>query len=84
MDISAFRKLAFLEKFLILWDEGKYLARFEGHTQLANLFQIQDFFVEVYYNKKNDDILYIHPFEEEEQLDKYLDQIDISVLRLSA
>jgi len=84
MDITEFRQLAFLKKFIILCDQGKYLARFESKTQLANLFQLQGFFVEVYYNKKNDDILYIHPFEEEKHLDKYLDQIDIEDLHISA
>ncbi len=84
INIKHFRNLSFLEKFLVLWDEGVYLARFVGKSHLVNLFRLGGFFVEVYYNKKNEDILYINTFEDTESLDKYLDQIDLEMLTIRA
>jgi hypothetical protein len=50
----------------------------EDHCVL--LFQLDDFYVEVYFDQNCDEIIQCRSFQDPEVLDPYLDQINISHL----
>lgn len=75
-----FSKLEYIDKFHILWEEGVFLSNYQGERHSVNLFSLDNFYVEVYYNNHKDEILYINSFEDTELLDKYLDEISVDAL----
>jgi len=75
-----FSQLEYIDKFHILWEEGLFLSNYQGEKHSVNLFALDHFYVEVYYNNFKDEILYINTFENTDLLDKYLVKISIQEL----
>ena len=73
-----FSQLEYIDKFHILWEEGVFLSNYQGERHSVNLFGLDGFYVEVYYNNFKDEILYINTFENTDLLDKYLEDISIN------
>jgi hypothetical protein len=82
MTIYEFIELDMYEKAEIAWN-GTFIAdRIEKEDNIL-LFSLEDFFVEVYYNVKDDEIITIRPFKSSRLLEPYSDGIDISSLLLN-
>jgi hypothetical protein len=47
-----------------------------GNTQVL-LFQLYSFYVEVYFNEEGDEVVYTRGFEDIEELEPYLNQIEL-------
>ena len=73
-----FSQLEYVDKFHILWEDGIFLSYYRGERHSVNLFSLDGFYVEVYYNESNDEILYINAFEDINLLEKYLENININ------
>ncbi len=58
--------------------EGRYLADRTEDYYGIQLYSIEDFFVEVFYNKPINKIEKFRPFKNKTLLEPYLDKIDIS------
>lgn len=77
MTMYEFNLLSEDEKVDLLYHEGTYLAKRKKHNLTLVLYQLEDFYVEVHYNKYRyliNDIRYFHSLE---LLNPYLEQIDI-------
>ena len=74
------KEYLFLEELLqaqLLWLDGVFLLSRKTDRLHVELFALYDFYVEVFFDLKNDDPLYIKAFEQYKNLDPYLDQINI-------
>ena len=78
MTHTEFTTLAENEQALLTWFNGTYLAQYFDGTFTIILFQVEGFYVEVYYHRKNKEVYRYHNFSNVEKLDPYLDKIDIS------
>ena len=64
----------------LLFENGAYLTCRKQDETLIVLFQVSHFYVEVYFDEKEEIIGFIHAFEQVEFLEPYLAQIDITGL----
>ena len=73
-----FQKLTDVSKMQRLWLDGVYLelTRFTKKLEI-NLYALDDFYVEIFFDKKNSEPLYIKEFEDVDRLAPYFDQIHI-------
>ena len=70
----------FLDELLqaqLLWLDGDFLLSRKTDRLHVELFALYDFYVEVFFDLKNDDPLYIKAFDHYKYLDPYLGQINI-------
>lgn len=58
--------------------EGACIAERKQEELQALLFQVDNFYVEVYFVPDGDEVLYIRCFENTEELEPYLQSIDVS------
>lgn len=65
------------EQYNTVWNIGTHVDTHINKNIAINLYVINDFFVEVYYDIKANKILYKKTFKQGELLDKYLDKIRI-------
>ncbi|HEX4372251.1 MAG TPA: hypothetical protein VHZ50_03005 [Puia sp.] len=80
MHISDFDMIDSLEKIELLAEKGVLLSsRTDGCFQIS-LFQMDSFYVEIYYHISQLCIRLIRCFDETSELNPYLDEIDISDL----
>jgi hypothetical protein len=78
MLLHLFEKFDLNSKACITWKKGVHLGyRTNGNYYMA-LYRIDDFYVEIQYHTCYDGIASIQTFVCEEQLQEYLDQIDIN------
>lgn len=75
MKLYEFSVLPEEEQYNILWSFGSHVDTHISNSIVINLYVINDFFVEVYYNVKENKILCKKHFKQGELLDKYLDKI---------
>lgn len=61
----------------LLWLDGIFLLSRKTDRLHIELFALYDFYVEVFFDLKSDDPLYIKAFNQYYKLDLYLDQINI-------
>lgn len=75
---SDFQKLTEVSKMQRLWLNGVYLdlTRYTKKLQV-NLYALDGFYVEIFFERKHKEPLYIKEFEDPEKLDLYLDQVNI-------
>lgn len=76
-----FQRLTEVSKMQKLWLSGVYLelTRYTKKLQV-NLYALDDFYVEIFFDKKHNEPLYIKEFEELDRLEPYLKQINIDDL----
>lgn len=77
MKIYEFSRLSEEEQYKTVWNIGKLVDQFINENISINLYAINEFFVEVYYDRDNNKILYKKHFKQGELLDKYLNRIKL-------
>ena len=77
MNINEFRALDENEKYEAMW-EGVHIDERDDPEHWVLLYQLGDFYVEVFYHKASNVIVKYTAFRNTERLKPYLNQIDIS------
>ena len=77
MKLYEFSRLIEEEQYNVVWDIGKLVDQYFTESVVINLYAINEFFVEVYYDRDNNKILYKKHFKQGELLDKYLNKIKL-------
>ena len=77
MNLYEFSRLSEEEQYNTTWNIGVIVDQFISDDIAINLYAINEFFVEVYYDKTNNKILYKKHFKQGELLDKYLNRINL-------
>ncbi|GAC1495086.1 MAG: hypothetical protein NVS1B13_25450 [Flavisolibacter sp.] len=80
MNLKEFNLLTEGDQCKILLDKGILIAERLYRDLIIYLFQIQSFYVEVYFHKKFEVVQGFSSFDCNEQLNPYLNMIDIPVL----
>ena len=68
------------KKASLLWEYGTYLMSRYYHQGTVNLYSLEDFYVEVYYNERNNCIEDLQSFRSIDCLEPYLKLIQIRSL----
>ena len=77
MTLYEFIKMEESEQAEAVWN-GVFVADREDEEHRILLYQIESFYVEVYYHKKHNAIISFSSFSSIEKLDAYLDKIPLS------
>jgi hypothetical protein len=77
MKLYEFLRLSEVEQYDAVWSEGVHVDTHINDNIAINLYVINDFYCEVYYNMNTNKILYKQVFKQGVRLDKYLDKIEI-------
>jgi hypothetical protein len=80
MELFDFNTLPLQYQAQFTWDNGVFLATRQTSRHIINLYYTKKFFVEVYFSIKNEGVDMICSFTNIEQLEPYIDQIDIGQL----
>lgn len=80
MTLTEFNGLAEDEQALLTWKAGTYLAQYFDGIFNVLLFQVEGFYVEVYYHSKLDFIYSYNSFTSTDLLEPYLSRINIAGL----
>jgi hypothetical protein len=73
-----FKSLSKKKKYRNLLLNGVCLASRDTEENCILLFQLGDFYVEIYFDKNCDEIIHSRSFKEIDELNPYLERIDIS------
>ncbi len=65
------------EQYTTLWEIGVLVDQFIKDNIAINLYAINEFYVEVYYDQSANKILYKKTFKQGDLLDKYLKRINL-------
>lgn len=77
MKLYEFLRLPEVEQYNMVWSEGIHVDAHIKDNIAINLYVINDFYCEVYYDMKTNKILYKESFKQGVRLDKYLNKINI-------
>jgi hypothetical protein len=77
MKLYEFLRLSEVEQYNTVWSLGVHVDTHIKDNIAINLYTINDFYCEVYYDIKTNKILHKQTFKQGERLDKYLDKIKI-------
>jgi hypothetical protein len=77
MKLYEFLGLSEVEQYDSIWSFGVHVDSFIRDSKAINLYVINNFYCEVYYDIKTNKILYKKTFKHGELLDKYLDKIKL-------
>jgi hypothetical protein len=77
MKLYEFLRLSEVEQYDAVWSFGVHVDTHIKDNIAINLYSINDFYCEVYYDMKTNKILYKQIFKQGIRLDKYLDKIKI-------
>ena len=77
MKLYDFLRLSDEEQYNTTWEIGKLVDQYINDNIAINLYAINEFFIEVYFDRATDNILYKKTFKRGELLDKYLDRIKL-------
>ncbi len=80
MDHRTFNKLSDKGKCFHIKNNGTYLATRKESGCWINLYAINDFFAEVWFQLTDNKIVYVSTFENITGMEKYLEKIDITDL----
>jgi hypothetical protein len=80
MTLFDFRLLTGNEQIKLLYAYGVYVGKRRVKGQVVVLYQLEDFYVEIYYKKYRHYVSSIHSFCSTALLNPYLDQINIEDL----
>ena len=72
-----FQLLPEQEQINILYQQGVYIGKRKESFSIILLYQLESFYVEVFYRKYRSHVKNLHCFESTELLDPYLEQIDV-------
>jgi len=79
MGLYDFTVLSQDKKAKMVWNQGVYLCMRPYKNGLVNLYGIDDFYVEVFYDEAENHIEEIRSFQAVACLEPYLDRIEISL-----
>ena len=82
MTLYQFNVLTENEKTAIVWNEGDFVGDRKENNLSILLYQVQSFYVEVFYSGKENKISRLRSFSSLNQLEPYLNNIDISGISL--
>ena len=77
MKLYEFCRLNEVEQYNTVWNIGTLVDQYFKEVIVINLYAINEFFVEVYYDRDTNKILYKKHFKQGELLDKYLNKIKL-------
>lgn len=77
MNLYDFIRLSEEEQYNTTWDIGVLVDQFIKDGIAINLYAVNEFFVEIYYDQSKNKILYKKHFKQGELLDKYLNRINL-------
>ena len=77
MKLYEFSRLIEEEQYNVVWDIGILVDQYINNNIAINLYAINDFYCEVYYDMNTNKILYKKHFKQGELLDKYLNKIKL-------
>jgi hypothetical protein len=77
MKMYTFLKLSEVEQYIAVWSFGVHVDTHIKDNIGINLYSINDFYYEVYYDMKTNKILFKQSFKQGARLDKYLDRVKI-------
>lgn len=77
MKLYEFCRLTEVEQYNAVWDIGTLLDQYFKDNIVMNLYAINELYVEVYYYRDTNKILYKKHFKQGELLDKYLNKIKL-------
>ncbi len=80
MTLYEFRMLTDEEQVDLLYNEGTYIGKRKVGEECVILYQLDSFYIELYYKKYRRHILRIYCFQSTVPLDPYLSQIDVEDL----
>ena len=80
MTVQDFQLLPQQEQVEILCKDGIYIGKHKDANSIILLYQVDAFYVEVFYRKYRSHIKLLHCFESTEYLDPYLEQINVEDL----
>jgi hypothetical protein len=80
MKTAEFIKLTEREKENLLYKSGVYIGKRKTLDHSIILFQLEGFYVEVFYSKYRHQVAYMHISSDPEILDPYLQQLDVEEL----
>jgi hypothetical protein len=80
MKLQEFISLDENKKFLTTWSSGVFLGQRTQDETLIRLYQLDNFYVEVFMLKETGSVLMIKCFEDTDHLQEYLKKINISHL----
>ncbi|PIF61149.1 hypothetical protein [Flavobacterium sp. 11] len=78
MKLYEFCRLTEVEQYNAVWNIGRLIDQCFEESVVINLYAINEFFVEVYYDVSSNKILYKKHFKQGELLDKYLNKNKIN------
>ncbi len=77
---TEFNRLSLREKSNYTFGRGRLLLRRHARYYTVGLFYVEDFFTEVWYDLRSNDIINIVSFNDSRSLDVYADYIDLDEL----
>lgn len=77
MKLFDFKLLSQREQVDLLYSQGVYIGKKKQGTTVILLYQVDSFYVEIYYSKYRCHVLCVRCFTCTLRLDPYLDQIDV-------
>lgn len=77
MDIYDYTLLSMGERASLLWQQAKYIDRHSDEELTANLYHINNFFVEAVVSHRENRIIDVTPFKTGDRLEKYLNKVDL-------
>jgi hypothetical protein len=80
MTVYDFQLLPQQKQVEVLYRDGVYIGKYKDANSVILLYQLDGFYVEVFYRKYRSHIKLLHCFESTEHLDPYLEQIDVEGL----
>lgn len=77
MTLYEFNILSDYDKYQVTWDLGAHIDILVTKEHIINLYAIDKFFVEIYYNPEINKIEDVQSFKTGHSLDKYVNKLDI-------
>jgi hypothetical protein len=80
LELNNFNKLSLEEKKQLVWEHGIYIDSKVSKYSAVTLFLVGDYYVEMFLNRISEDIEEIRAFDEVDNLEIYLKEINIDGL----
>ncbi|MEM6840975.1 MAG: hypothetical protein AAF944_27725 [Bacteroidota bacterium] len=77
LSLNEFDDLSFYDKAQYLWDYGTYIADRTYSQFRITLYHVDDFFVEVMYNRIGNKIISIASYQHRSILNKYVEEVSL-------
>jgi hypothetical protein len=77
MKLFDFLKLSEEEQYIATWKKGAYVDLYLKDNIAIELYAINTFYVEIYYERNTTELLYKKMFKQGDLLDKYMDRIHL-------